>query len=78
VGEVKMDTIEALCNATIGLIVSWAATFWVLGYSATGSAAITGMFFALSFARSWQSAQLLGGGHEPARIPTIHRKPWAG
>jgi hypothetical protein len=48
-----MDTIEALCNATIGLIVSWAATFFVLGYSATGSAAITGMFFALSFARSW-------------------------
>ena len=49
----KMDTIEALCNATIGLIVSWAATFWVLGYSAAGSVAVTALFFALSFARSW-------------------------
>jgi hypothetical protein len=48
-----MDTIEALCNATIGLIVSWAATFWVLGYSAAGSVAVTALFFALSFARSW-------------------------
>jgi hypothetical protein len=47
-----MDTIESLCNATIGLIVSWAATFFVLGYSASGSAAVTGMFFALSFARA--------------------------
>jgi hypothetical protein len=49
----KMDTIEALCNATIGLIVSWAATFFVLGYSATGSVAVTALFFALSFTRSW-------------------------
>ena len=47
-----MDTIEALCNATIGLVVSWAATFFVLGYSASGSAAVTAMFFALSFARA--------------------------
>ena len=47
-----MDTIESLCNATIGLIVSWAATCFVLGYSATGSAAVTGMFFGLSFARA--------------------------
>jgi hypothetical protein len=53
VGEVKMDTIEALCNATIGLIVSWAATFFVLGYSATGSVAVTALFFSLSFARAW-------------------------
>jgi hypothetical protein len=49
----RMDTIEALCNATIGLVVSWAATFWVLGYSAAGSVAVTALFFALSFARSW-------------------------
>ena len=49
----KMDTIEALCNATIGMIVSWAATFFVLGYSATGSVAVTALFFALSFTRSW-------------------------
>ncbi|MGR3524863.1 MAG: DUF7220 family protein [Paracoccaceae bacterium] len=49
----RMDAIEALTNAGLGLVVSWAATFWVLGYSATGSAAVTGMFFALSFTRAW-------------------------
>ena len=47
-----MDTLESLCNATIGLVVSWAATFFVLGYTASGSAAVTAMFFALSFARA--------------------------
>lgn len=44
---------EALANAAIGLLVSWAATFFVLGYSAAGSAAVTAMFFAISFARSF-------------------------
>ena len=29
-----MTALEALCNAAIGLLVSWAATFFVLGYSA--------------------------------------------
>lgn len=48
-----MSALEALCNATIGLLVSWAATFFVLGYSATGSLAVTAMFFALSFTRSY-------------------------
>lgn len=48
-----MSALEALANATIGLIVSWAATFFILGYSASGSAAVTGMFFVLSFARSY-------------------------
>jgi hypothetical protein len=48
-----VTALEALANATIGLIVSWAATFFVLGYTASGSAAVTGMFFALSFARSY-------------------------
>ncbi len=48
-----MIALEALCNATIGLLVSWAATFFVLGYSATGSLAVTAMFFALSFTRSY-------------------------
>lgn len=48
-----MNATEALANATIGLLVSWAATFFVLGYSATGSAAVTAMFFGLSFARSY-------------------------
>ena len=48
-----MSALEALCNAVVGLVVSWAATFFVLGYSAAGSAAVTAMFFVLSFARSW-------------------------
>lgn len=48
-----MSALEALANATIGLLVSWAATFFVLGYSASGSAAVTAMFFGLSFARSY-------------------------
>ena len=48
-----MSALEALCNAAVGLLVSWAATFFILGYSASGSAAVTAMFFALSFTRSW-------------------------
>ena len=48
-----MSALEALCNAAIGLLVSWAATFFVLGYSATGSLAVTAMFFAISFTRSY-------------------------
>ena len=49
----RIDAAEALINAIIGLVVSWAATRFVLGYDAAQSAAITGMFFGLSFARSW-------------------------
>lgn len=48
-----MSALEALTNAVIGLCVSWAATFYVLGYSATGSAAVTAMFFCLSFVRAF-------------------------
>lgn len=48
-----MDAIESIANATIGLLVSWAATFWILGYTATGSIGVTLMFFGLSFTRSW-------------------------
>lgn len=48
-----MIATEAFANAAIGLLISWAATFFVLGYSATGSAAVTAMFFALSFSRSY-------------------------
>lgn len=47
------DAWEALANATIGLLVSWTATWAVLGYSPAESAAITAMFFGLSFARSF-------------------------
>jgi len=47
------DATEALANAAIGLLVSWAATWVVLGYSPTESIAITLMFFGLSFTRSF-------------------------
>lgn len=48
-----MDVLEALTNAAIGLVVSWCATVWVLGYSPAAGAGVTAMFFGLSFARSW-------------------------
>ncbi len=44
---------EALANAAIGLLVSWAATWFILGYSSAQSVSITLMFFSLSFARSY-------------------------
>jgi hypothetical protein len=53
------DATEAFCNAAVGLLVSWAATFYVLPPlfgihpSAAQSAGITALFFGLSFARSW-------------------------
>lgn len=48
-----MSALEALCNAVVGLIASYSATFFILGYTASGSAAVTLMFFTLSFVRSW-------------------------
>ncbi len=48
-----MIAAEALANALVGLIVAWAATYFILGYSAAGSLGVTGMFFGLSFARSY-------------------------
>lgn len=49
----RHDAIEALSNAAFGMVISWAATWFVLGYSAAGSLAVTGMFFGLSFIRSF-------------------------
>jgi len=49
----RIDVLEALSNAAIGFVISWAATFWILGYSAAGSILVTAMFFALSFSRSY-------------------------
>jgi hypothetical protein len=52
------DTVESLLNAVIGLLVSWAATFfalpWLFGIapSAGQSAGIVGLFFVLSFIRA--------------------------
>lgn len=49
---------EAMCNAVVGLIVSWAITYyalplWGLTPSASASLGITAMYFFISFARSW-------------------------
>ncbi len=57
----RMDATEALANAVIGLLVSWAATFFVLGYSVSGSAAVTLMFFALSFTRAYVLRRVFRG-----------------
>ncbi len=48
-----MIAAESLANAIIGLCISWAATYFVLGYTASGSLGVTCMFFCLSFARSY-------------------------
>lgn len=53
-----MSALEAFANAAIGLVVSWIVTYaalpiWGLSPSAGQSAAITGMYFIVSFARSW-------------------------
>lgn len=55
---VSMDALEALANATVGLVVSWAATWlllplWGLHPSASASVGITMCFFGLSFTRAW-------------------------
>lgn len=57
----RLDATEAVANAAIGLIVSWAATFFVLGYSASGSVAVTAMFFWLSFTRSYVLRRVFRG-----------------
>lgn len=48
-----MDAYEALANALIGLLVSWAATAFVLGYTPVQAVGVTLMFFGLSFGRSY-------------------------
>ena len=48
-----MNALESFANAGIGLLVSWAATHFILGYTAAGSLVVTLMFFCLSFARSY-------------------------
>lgn len=54
----RLSAFEALCNAVIGLAVSWAVTFyalplWGLTPSASASAGITALYFVVSFVRSW-------------------------
>jgi hypothetical protein len=48
-----MTALEALLNASIGLVVSWTLTAFVLGYTPSQAVSVTMMFFAASFTRSW-------------------------
>jgi len=48
-----MDALEAFTNAAVGLLVSWAATWGILGYTPAQAVGVTAMFFALSFTRAW-------------------------
>lgn len=54
-----MSAVEALCNAAVGILISWAATYWLLppmfGIEPTVGQAggMTALFFVLSFARAW-------------------------
>lgn len=54
----RMSAIEALVNATLGLIISWGVTFYALPFfglhpSAATSAGITALYFSVSFLRAW-------------------------
>jgi hypothetical protein len=49
----RIDAVEAFTNAAVGLLVSWAATTFLLGYSPAQAVGVTLLFFALSFARAW-------------------------
>lgn len=53
-----ISALEACVNALVGLIVSWAVTYWLLPLwglspSPADAAGITGLYFLVSFARSW-------------------------
>ncbi len=49
----NLDLIESLANAGIGLLVSWAATWLILGYSPAQAIGVTALFFGLSFTRAY-------------------------
>ncbi|HMM63444.1 MAG TPA: hypothetical protein PKD01_04895 [Mesorhizobium sp.] len=49
----RLDAAEALANALIGLVVSWAATWAVLGFTAAQSVGVTALFFGLSTTRQF-------------------------
>lgn len=53
-----MNALEAITNALVGLLISWAVTYyalpwWGLEPSAGQSAAITSLYFCVSFLRAW-------------------------
>ena len=61
-----MDAIEALTNAIVGLVVSWVATWGILGYRPAEAVAVTLMFFGLSFVRAWVLRRLFRRLHAGA------------
>ena len=53
-----MSAVEALTNAILGLVASWAVTYlalplWGLTPSPTDAAGITALYFVISFLRAW-------------------------
>jgi hypothetical protein len=53
-----ISVIESLANAIIGLVVSWVATWLILGFPPAQAVAVTLMFFALSFVRAFALREL--------------------
>ena len=49
----KLDAIEALMNATVGLVVSWVLSWAWFGFTPLQAAHVTAVFFLASFARAW-------------------------
>lgn len=54
----RRSATEALCNAVVGLLVSWAVTYWCLPWwglepSASAALGITVFYFVVSFVRSF-------------------------
>lgn len=56
-----IDAAEAAANAVVGLLISWLVTWLVLGFAPSASAAITGLFFILSFTRAFILRRIFRG-----------------
>jgi hypothetical protein len=62
----KRDAAEALTNATIGLLISWAVTYaalpvWGLTPSPADAVGITAMYFVVSAARAFAVRRVFRG-----------------
>jgi len=49
----RLDAVEAIANALVGIVVSWAATWAVLGFTPAQSVGVTALFFGLSTTRQF-------------------------
>ena len=68
-----ISVIESLANAIIGLIVSWVATWLILGFPPAQAVAITAMFFGLSFSPGRRLSDIRPA---PARAIRIRCDSW--